>query len=136
MEDVSMRAGWDREVTEVLLLFQNIIFLSKLLQFLLYIISDDSALLFCVIFVCPRLDHRDGQGRRRGQERRSRCHGGDREDGQRLLQVESELEGYMEISHKCPQTSPYFRQPSTMLEGRHEPCLRQGKEQMRLSPQN
>ena len=119
-----------------------------------------------MIFVCPSLDHRliffqlkqcelclaqagavlppslmlfparDGQGRRRGQERRSRCHGGDREDGQRLLQVESELEGYMEISQNCPQTSPYFRQPSTMLEGRHEPCLRQGKEQMRLSPQN
>ena len=108
MEDVSMRAGWDREVTEVLLLFQNIIFLSKLLQFLLYIISDDSALLFCVIFVCPRLDHRDGQGRRRGQERRSRCHGGDREDGQRLLQVESELEGYMEISQNCPPNITIF----------------------------
>ena len=28
-EDVSMRAGWDREVTEVLLLFHNIKFLFK-----------------------------------------------------------------------------------------------------------
>ena len=100
-------------------------------------ISDDSALLFCVIFVCRRLDHRliffsietvwtvlafkqligrcwryfpprNGQGRGRGQEGRSRCHGGDREDGQRLLQVESELEGYMEISQICPPNITIF----------------------------
>ena len=51
---------------------------------------------------------RDGQGRRRGQEGRSRCHGGDREDGQRLLQVESELEGYMEISQNCPPNITIF----------------------------
>ena len=51
---------------------------------------------------------RNGQGRGRGQEGRSRCHGGDREDGQRLLQVESELEGYMEISQNCPPNITIF----------------------------